>query len=104
LDPFVVTIQYGRASRVRFYLPGRPTTFCASSKVGGRIVQQDYWAEADLSSPGLLGRPALIVGGSADGSTWARAFARIEPGPRLAGEGKAEMPVFIGYGFKGFAP
>jgi len=104
LEPFVVTIQYGRASRVRFYLPGRPTTFCASSKVGGRIVQQDYWPEADLSSPALLGRPALIVGGSADGSTWARAFARIEPGPRLAGEGKAEMPVFIGYGFKGFQP
>lgn len=102
-DPVVICAQYGRASRLRFYLPGRPVVYAASLQTGGRKVQQDYWADADLDDPKLLGRPALLVGGDGNGAVWAGAFERVERVADLAGEGKKDRPVFVGYGYRGFA-
>lgn len=102
-EPVVICAQYGRASRLRFYLPGRPVVYAASRQTGGRKVQQDYWADTDLNDPKLLGRPALLVGGDSNGAAWAGAFERVERVAELAGEGKKDRPVFVGYGFRGFA-
>jgi 4-amino-4-deoxy-L-arabinose transferase-like glycosyltransferase len=100
--PMVISTHYGRASRIRFYLPGRPVTYAASRQTGGRVVQQDYWADADLGDPALVGRDAILIGGDAQGEVWRRAFERVEPAPGLAGEGKRGRPVFVGHGYRGF--
>ncbi|MCU0688709.1 MAG: hypothetical protein MUE97_03060, partial [Phycisphaerales bacterium] len=101
-EPMVISTHYGRASRIRFYLPGRPVTYAASRQTGGRMVQQDYWADADLGDKALAGRDAILIGGDAEGNVWRRAFERVEPAPGLAGEGKRGRPVFVGRGYRGF--
>lgn len=108
LEPFIVAQQYGRASLLRFVLPGRPVVYCASSQTGNRIVQQDYWADTDLASPSLLGRPALLIGGDQAGKAWATAFDTVEPIGPLPGEvkvgDKGGRPSFIGIGYTGRWP
>jgi hypothetical protein len=103
---FVIAQQYGRASLLAFYLPGRPTVYCSSSKGDGRRNQYDLWADTSLDDPGLFGRPAVLVGGRMD--EWTPAFARVtEIGP-LEGETKRDgvtrrpRPCFIGEGYRGW--
>jgi hypothetical protein len=104
-EPMVISAHYGRASRLRFVLPGRPVVYCASSQTGGRIVQQDYWRDTDLLDPALLGRPALLIGGEASGSLWKGAFESVEPlAGGLHGEPKSNRPSFIGLGYTGQWP
>lgn len=104
LEPFVIAQQYGRASQMAFYLPGRPTVYCASSLTAGRATQYDHWPETDLRDAevarALLGRPALLTGATIE--QWRLAFDRVEPGPQLRGETKAGRLVFVGIGYRGF--
>ncbi|MCQ3940922.1 MAG: hypothetical protein DPW19_07490 [cyanobacterium CYA1] len=104
VEPFVIAQQYGRASQMAFYLPGRPTVYCASSLTEGRATQYDHWPETDLRNPeverALLGRPALLTGATIE--QWRPAFERVEPGPQLRGESKAGRLVFVGIGYRGF--
>ncbi len=104
LEPFVIAQQYGRASQMAFYLPGRPTVYCASSLTDGRATQYDHWRETDLRNPEveqrLLGRPALLTGATVE--QWRPAFERVEAGPQLRGESKAGRQVFVGIGYRGF--
>ncbi|MCB1282210.1 MAG: glycosyltransferase family 39 protein, partial [Salinibacterium sp.] len=104
-QPFVLAQQYGRASQLAFYLPGRPTVFAASSFTGGRRTQYDEWAHTDLRSPEvvtpLLGRPALVVGGVS--GQWDSVFDRVEEVGTLEGERKSGRDAYLGYGFRGFA-
>lgn len=104
-EPFVITSHYGRASVMAFYLPGRPTVWCASSQLGGRRTQYDLWTETDLSNPAtvalLAGRPALIL--SEPRGEWAEVFGSVaEIGP-LAGEPRPDRrTAYVGMNFVGW--
>lgn len=101
-EPFVIAQHYGRASLMAFYLKGRPTVRCSSSRMGGRRTQYDLWPDASLDDPGLLGRPALVFGGTLD--QWAPSFERVEELGVLPGETKKGRLAFVGYGYRGMAP
>lgn len=104
LDPFVMTVHYGRASLLRFYLPGHPPVYSASALFGGRRSQHDLWPATDLSSPAVIaklsGRPAVLFG--AEGTPWAGCFERLEPLGSLASEPKTTRRTWLGVGFLGF--
>lgn len=105
LEPFVMTDHYGRASQLRFYLPGHPVIYNAASFSGGRRSQHDLWPETDLSNPAtvhpLLGRPALLLGGR--DNDWSHAFdLTTDLGP-LTGEPKPDdRTAYVGLSFRGF--
>lgn len=103
-EAFVVALHYGRASQMAFYLPRRPTVYCASSLIlGGRVTQYDFWEDTDLRKDhGLLGRPAVALGGEAQ--EWERVFERVELVGTLKGDGKKGRPAFLCEGFRGFPP
>lgn len=92
--------HYGRASQLAFYMPGRPEVLCASRFMGGRRTQYDYWPETSLERPELRGRPALLIGASAD--EWRAAFERVEELGTLEGDRKRGRPAFAGFGYLGF--
>ncbi len=98
--PFIIGQQYGRASLLAFYMPGRPVVYCSSSKSEGRRTQYDLWAQTNLDDPGLMGRPAVLVGGRLD--QWEPAFERIEPIGALPSETKRGRLTWLGFGYKGF--
>lgn len=101
LEPFVVARHYGRASLLAFYLPGHPSVACASSRLGGRPTQHDFWPDTDLSHPALIGRPALLVGH--DEKAWAAAFETVTAIGQLQGDGKrGTRPAYIGINYRGF--
>ncbi len=101
-EPMVLVQHYGQASRLAFYLPGRPVVLCASSYTGGRKTQFDYWPDTDLSRPDLIGKPGIIVGGEI--GQWQAAFKTVEPIGQLRGETKKDRQSFLGFEYKGFAP
>lgn len=100
--PFILAMHYGRAAQLAFYMPNRPPVYCASSLVGGRKTQYDYWPDTNLRVQSqLLDRPAVIVGGF-DPKVWEPHFERLEWIGKLDGEGKRNRPAYKAYGFKGF--
>ncbi len=100
--PFILAMHYGRAAQLAFYMPTHPTVYCASSLVGGRKTQYDYWPDTDLRLQShLLDRPAVIIGGP-DPKVWQPYFERLEWVGKLDGEGKRNRPAYRAYGFKGF--
>jgi hypothetical protein len=99
-EPFVIVSHYGRASQLAFYLPGRPTVYCASSILGGRRTQYDHWAETDLRRVrGLEGRPALAIGASRQ--AWLTLFREVEAVGALEGDPKGKRPAFVCRGYLG---
>lgn len=103
LEPFVVARHYGRASLLAFYLPGRPSVACASSQLGGRPTQHDFWPDTDLGQPALIGRPALLVGH--DERAWSVAFDSVTRIGSLNGDAKrGTRPAYIGLNYRGFPP
>lgn len=100
--PFILAMHYGRAAQLAFYMPQQPTVYCASSLVGGRKTQYDYWPDTDVRLQShLLDRPAIVVGGP-DPKVWEPHFERLEWVGKLDGEGKRNRPAYRAYGFKGF--
>lgn len=101
-EPFIMATHYGRASQLAFYLPGRPTVLCSSSLMReGRRTQYDYWpATNPAAAPGLLGRPAVVVGSTLE--EWQQVFDRVTLVGTLRGDGKRHRPAYLAYGFKGF--
>lgn len=104
LEPFVMAQNYGRASQLAFYLPGRPRVYCASSFNEGRKTQFDMWAWSDLSrrevNLELTGRPAVL--NHATQAKWERAFELVESLGTLEGETKPGRVSYVGYGYRGF--
>lgn len=104
-EPFVLVQHYGQASRLAFYIPGRPVVYCASSFTGGRKTQYDLWPHTDLANQEtaakLQGRPAVCVGATLE--QWMQAFDRVEDIGPLRGEHKVNRHAFIGFGYHGFA-
>ena len=109
LEPFLVTGHYGRASQLAFYMPGRPTVFCAATQLGGSSRQFDHWEDTNLARPevldALLGRPAIILTGNSDAQrrVWEQAFGSVEEHGPLPMEPKSNRTTLIGRGFTGFA-
>lgn len=103
-EPFLISQQYGYASQMAFYLPGRPKTYAASSLLGGRRTQYDAWAQTDLRSPSvvaeLAGRPAVLLGAYQE--QWVPVFVSLVPLGPLKGESKSGRDAYLGYGFRGF--
>jgi 4-amino-4-deoxy-L-arabinose transferase-like glycosyltransferase len=99
--PIVIAQQYGRASQLAFYMPGRPLVYCSSAKSGGRKTQYDLWPRTNLDSPSLRGVAAICVGGHP--YQWEPAFERIVEFGMLDGEPKASRLTFVGYGYRGFS-
>lgn len=60
--PFFIASTYGRAALLAFYGKDRPRVYSADSYMGGRESSYDYFADTDLASPQLLGRPAILLG------------------------------------------
>lgn len=107
LEPFLVSSHYGRASQLAFYMPGRPTVYCASSFApGSRKTQYDLWPDTDLHSAEvraeLAGRPALLFGGSA--TFWERGFSQVVDLGELPSEPKEGRSTYRGWRFHGFEP
>jgi len=103
LEPFYVAQHYGTSATLAFYIPGRPTVLCSSSRMGGRRTPWDFWPDTDLNNPQLLGRPALLAGAQIE--QWMPMFERVvpvdSPNAQLDGENKKGRPAFLGYGYKG---
>jgi 4-amino-4-deoxy-L-arabinose transferase-like glycosyltransferase len=101
-EPFIMATHYGRASQLAFYLPGHPTVLCSSSLMReGRRTQYDYWpATNPATAPGLLGRPAVVVGSALE--EWQQVFERVSLVGTLRGDGKRNRPAYLAYGFRGF--
>lgn len=107
LEPFLVSAHYGRASQLAFYMPGRPTVYCASSFApGSRRTQYDLWPDTDLHRADvkaeLRGRPALLFGGTA--GFWESAFDEVVDIGPLPSEPKNGRSTYQGWRFHGFQP
>jgi hypothetical protein len=115
-EPFIITHHYGRAAALWYSTPGVERTYCASSVLPrGRRTPWDDWRETDLRGPaseGLVGRPALAVGG--DEEDWLAMFARVERARedgRMPGDdrkradgpyaGRPDRPAFLCEDFRG---
>lgn len=104
LEPFVMVEHYGRASQMAFYLRGQPRVVCASSFVGGRRVQQDFWPDHRPDWPALRDRPAVVVDSFNRAELWRTCFARVEPLGELPGGSRGTRFAFLCEGFKGLTP
>lgn len=60
--------RYQRAALLAFYLPDRPVVRSAASLMGDRESSYDYFADTrwDAMTDEEIGRPAVLVGGSAE--------------------------------------
>ncbi len=108
LVPMFIAQHYGRGSQVEFYLPGTIAradrrVYIAQSRLGGRVVQQDYWPDYDLSQSTLLGRPAVIIADDPSLERWAASFERVELVGELRGGTRGSRFGLLGWGYKGIA-
>ncbi len=101
LEPFVMVEHYGRASQMAFYLKGQPQVVCASSFVGGRRVQQDFWPDHRPDWPALRDRPAIVVDSFNRADLWRTCFARVTPLGELPGGTRGTRFAFLCEGFTG---
>ena len=103
-EPIVMSVHYGRASQLAFYLPGHPVVYCTSSLVGGRKTQYDIWAQTDLRNPEtqqrLLARPGLLFGGQP--KHWKSAFDSLTDIGKLENEPKDHGTTYTGLNFHPF--
>ena len=54
-----------------------------------------------VADPALMGRPAVLVGGTLD--DWRIAFDEVREHGKLEGETKKDRVTFLGIGYRGFA-
>lgn len=71
-SPLLISSHYQKASLLAFGLSDHPSVFSAVSALGGRPSPYDFFPDTDLTDPMLVGRPALLIGGSP--TKWAAAF------------------------------
>ncbi|HVZ94920.1 MAG TPA: glycosyltransferase family 39 protein, partial [Phycisphaerales bacterium] len=95
-EPFVIARRYDATARLAFYMPGRPSVFCAGPYMGDRKSSYDFFPDTDLHAKELIGRRAVLVGASAE--QWAEVFRFERVEAREAGAGRA---VYVGVGYGG---
>lgn len=77
LEPIIAADLYHTASRLAFYLPGRPVVRCAGHLMGNRPTAYDYFDDTRWDDPALLGRPAVLAGGREEQWTAALDWERL---------------------------
>jgi len=97
--PLLIVQHYGRASQLAFYLPDRPIVYCASSRLGGRPTQHDFWPTHDLADPALRGRGAVLIGATAE--AWGAWFESVEDLGLVPGVERKGVRAFLGRGYRG---
>lgn len=75
-EPLVIAARYTSAAWLAFYLPENPRVSSAAKYRGDRASAYDVFDQTRLDDPGLIGRPAFIVGGSPEG--WERSGIGFE--------------------------
>ncbi|MBX3379577.1 MAG: glycosyltransferase family 39 protein [Phycisphaeraceae bacterium] len=98
--PLLISYHYGVAAQLTFYLPDHPMVFVAGSRLGYRRTQWDLWPDMSLSQPGLIGRNALLIGGSE--AQWSPAFRSLTDLGHLSEDLRRDRWVYFGRGFLGF--
>jgi len=92
-DPLVVADHYQPTALLAFYLPGRPVTRCASG-LGGVRSAYDFFQDADLHDPRLVGRTFVLIAKNPQMWPCVFHFDRLEEAPAPEG-------VRLGIGFRG---
>ena len=92
--PFLVGSDHAVTALLAFYIESHPVVFSAGPLLGGRESAYDYFADTRLSDPGLLGRPAILVG--VDAQDWIRVL-HLDSIERMPVGGR----IFAGYGYGG---
>jgi hypothetical protein len=68
----IVATSHNAAGLLAFYLPGRPVVASAGRALGDRPSAYDFFPDTNLSADETRGRPAVLIGGTAD--RWTTAF------------------------------
>jgi len=102
--PFVVGSRYTHSALLAFYCDGRPSVYCAGSRLGDRRSAYDDFPDTDLADPGLLSRPAVLVdaGRHASPDRWLRALRFDHPPSEATRVGPNSSPRVI-YTARGYA-
>ncbi|MFT5423911.1 MAG: 4-amino-4-deoxy-L-arabinose transferase-like glycosyltransferase [Phycisphaerales bacterium] len=106
LEPFMMTVSYGRAALLEFYLEGEPEVFCAAryNPSGGSGRQYDVWAHTDLERASvresLLGRPGVMI--RRDETYWERGFVSVERLGEVQYKPTKAYGIFLGLEYTGF--
>lgn len=92
--PAIIASDYGTASMLAYYLPGRPRVYCGMHALGRRRSAYDDFPDTDLSDPALRGSDAVLVG--ADEARWREAlrFDSVTP----LGKTHDRPRLFLGHG------
>jgi hypothetical protein len=99
-EPMVMAPHYGRAALLTFYMRGNPNVLCVSSLTGNRPTSWDFWESTVVAgNTSLLGRPALIVGGTE--ALWLKSFDSVRCIGPLRGDHRHDRPGFMALGFRG---
>jgi hypothetical protein len=83
-EPLVIAARYTSAAWLAFYLPDQPRVSSAASFRGDRASAYDVFEQTRLDRPDLVGKPAIVVGGSPEG--WAESAVRLDQLTQVAGE------------------
>lgn len=89
----VVASHYGRASQLAFYLPDRPVVFCASSALGGRPTQHDFWPSHDLRERRPW--PSVLLIGATE-AEWRGLFRDVQLLGPVQGVERKGVHAFVG--------
>jgi len=98
-DAVVITSRYGTAALLAYYLPGRPVVRCGSSALGSESTAYDFFVDARLDDPALVGAPVVLVG--AAGDRWQNALRVTGATEVLAAGAGKRPPVYLGLDFRG---
>lgn len=98
-EPLLISYHYGIAAQMTFYLPNHPMVRVAGSRLGVRRTQWDLWPDLDLADPSLVGRDALLVGGS--DRQWSAWFDRVQDLGVLPEDPRRSRWTYVGERFRG---
>ncbi|MBL0927257.1 MAG: glycosyltransferase family 39 protein [Phycisphaerales bacterium] len=96
-EPFVMTNAYFRTALMAYYVPGRPPAVSGASRMGQRRSSYDFFADTRLDAPGLVGRPAVLLGTGVEG--WRSRFIFDD-----VMELDAERKICLGLNYRGPRP
>ena len=71
-NALIVAPSHNDAGRISFYLPGQPLVRSAGQFFGERRSSYDFFADTALTAPAAQGKPALLIGRSAE--AWRATF------------------------------
>ncbi|WP_432798840.1 ArnT family glycosyltransferase [Poriferisphaera sp. WC338] len=97
--PIIIADHYQKTARLAFYLPDHPAVFCAQAYFGARKTDYDRFADTNLNNPDLLGKNAVLMGGSAE--RWRNAFNFKSIKIVVENPADLSQQIFIAYDYQG---